>query len=121
MKTTPIDTEIDNLVMFPSSKNFRRAEDDLTDPMMDLLNEYSHMTDADLPEHLDERFEESFDEGMAFGSLEAFMARNQIQESLTPDDKLINLINERIESIKDAKQRIKFYLDEIEMFMPRRN
>ena len=38
MKTTPIDTEIDNLVMFPSSKNFRLDDNDLSDPIMDLLN-----------------------------------------------------------------------------------
>ena len=79
------------------------------------------MTDADLPEHLDERFEESLEDDTAFGSLEAFMARNQNQAVLSADDKLINLINERINSIKDAKQGINFYLEEIEMFLPRRH
>ncbi len=121
MITTPDDNEIDNLVMFPSSKNFMLDEDeddDLSDPLMDLLNEYSHMTDAD---HLDERFEDSLEDDTIFGSLEAFMARNKNENVLTPDDKLINLINNRIKSIKDTKQRIKFYLEEIEMFMPRRH
>lgn len=119
MKTTLSTTENDNLVMFPSAKNFP-VEADLKDPMYDLLNEYSDMTDADIPAHLDERFEEALEVDTAFGSLEAFMNRHQAQEVLTPDDKLVKLINSRIEAIAEAKQRIKFYLDEIEMFLPRR-
>ena len=121
MKTTSVNTETDNLVMFPSSKNYAvEVEVDLKDPMVDLLNEYSHMTDADIPNHLDDRFEDSLEDDTAFGSLEAFMNRNQVQESLTPDDKLVRLINERMDAIAEAKARIKFYLDEIEMFLPRR-
>lgn len=121
MKTTSVNTETDNLVMFPSSKNYAvEVEVDLKDPMVDLLNEYSHMTDADIPSHLDDKFEDSLEDDTAFGSLEAFMNRNQTQESLTPDDKLVRLINERMDAIAEAKARIKFYLDEIEMFLPRR-
>ncbi|MBC7714217.1 MAG: hypothetical protein H7177_12810 [Rhizobacter sp.] len=120
MKTTSLTTETDNLVMFPSAKNFA-VEADLSDPMADLLNEYSNMTDADIPGHLDDRFEENdLEDESAFGSLEAFMNRNQTAEILTPDDKLVKLINEKMEAIAEAKQRIKFYLDEIEMFLPRR-
>ena len=124
MKTTSQNiNETDNLVLFPSAKNFQQAAD-LSDPMMDLLNEYSHMTDADIPTHLDERFEGEFEDELEdetiFGSLEAFMARNQNQEGLTPDDRLVKLINERMQAITEAKERIKFYLDEIDMFLPRR-
>jgi hypothetical protein len=124
MKTTSQNiNETDNLVLFPSAKNFHK-EEDLTDPMMDLLNEYSHMTDSDIPTHLDERFEDALEDALEddtiFGSLEAFMARNQNQEGLTPDDKLVKLINERMQAITEAKERIKFYLDEIDMFLPRR-
>ena len=119
MKTTSLTTEIDNLVLFPSAKNFA-VEADLSDPMVDLLNEYSEMNDADIPDHLDDRFENELEDESAFGSLEAFMNRHQSQETLTPDDKLVNLINSRLEAIADAKARIKFYLDEIEMFLPRR-
>ncbi len=121
MKTTPLNTENDNLVMFPSAKNFLlegRLDD--SDPVMDLLNEYSHMSEDDLPAHLDDRFEELLEDDTAFGSLEAFMARNQNLEALTPDDKLIKLINDRLHSIAEAKERIKFYLEEIEMFLPTR-
>lgn len=116
MKTTSLTTETDNLVMFPSAKNFA-TDDHLPDPMVDILNEYSDMTDADIPAHLDDRFE---DNAPVYGSLEAYMARNNTEEALTPDDKLVKLINERIEGIAEAKARIKFYLDEIEMFLPRR-
>lgn len=134
MKTNSRDDEGHNLVMFPSSKNFKI---DLTcveagpDPLHELINEYSHITDLEIPSHLDDRFEigleEDFDgelkddlEGDAFDSLEAFMNRHQRGEVLSPDDKLVKMINERIQAIKDAKERIKFYLDEIDMFLPSR-
>lgn len=134
MKTSSTEDNNHNLVMFPSSKNFKI---DLTgvdvgdDPLYDLLNEYSHVEDSDLPEHLDERFEIALEEnfhpqfedeldGDAFHSLEAFMNRAQHTEGLSPDDKLIQLINDRIQGIKDAKDRIKFYLDELDMFLPSR-
>ena len=121
MKTTSLTNETDNLVLFPSAKNYAvELESDLSDPMVDILNEYSHMTDSDIPTHLDDRFENDLEDTTAFGSLEAFMNRHQSNESLTPDDKLVKLINERLEAIAEAKQRIKFYLDEIEMFLPRR-
>lgn len=124
MKTTSQNiNETDNLVLFPSAKSFQK-EAELSDPMMDLLNEYSDMTDADIPTHLDERFEgdleDELEDETIFGSLEAFMARNQNQEGLAPDDKLVKLINERMQAITEAKERIKFYLDEIDMFLPRR-
>ncbi len=122
MKTTTLTTETDNLVLFPSAKNFP-LEENLRDPVVDLLNEYSHMTDADIPNHLDDRFEtleNELEDETSFGSLEAFMNRHQNNDNLTPDDKLVKLINDRMESIAEAKSRIKFYLDEIEMFLPKR-
>jgi hypothetical protein len=126
MKTTTQTTETDNLVLFPSTKNHVVAEN-LQDPMHDLLNEYSHMSDEDIPAYLDDRFaidetEElsSLSEDGAFDSLDAFMNRHQTKEAQSPDDKLIALINERMSAIAEAKERIKFYLSEIEMFHPRR-
>jgi len=110
-----------NLVMFPASKNFKvDPEDHLgADPLHDLLHEYSHVREEDIPSYLDDRFElEMLEDSDAFDSLEAFMNRHQRQEVITPDDKLAGLINERLDAIKEAKARIKFYLDEIEMFLP---
>lgn len=122
--------ETNNLVLFPASKNYSIDSDlnDLNDPMMDLLNEYAHITDDQIPSYLDDRFydeaeaetEIELDESAIFGSLEAFMTRNQDQVQLTPDDKLAKTIHEKMEAINEARQKIKFYLDEIEMFLPRR-
>lgn len=115
-----------NLVMFPSSKNFKidlSALEAGSDPLHELLNEYSHLSDEDLPNYLDERFEVDQDDDDAedaFHSLEAFMSRNLRSETLSPDDKLVKMINDRLLDIKEAKERIKFYLDEIEMFLPSR-
>lgn len=118
-----------NLVMFPSSKNYKVNLEDVNharDPLYDLLHEYSHVKEEDIPSYLDDRFEvemlaeEAILDGDAFDSLEAFMNRHQRGDVLTPDDKLVKLINDRIEAIKEAKDRIKFYLDEIEMFLPSR-
>lgn len=123
------ESENKNLVMFPASKNFKVDLEDRDlgrDPLQDLLHEYSHVRDEDIPSYLDDRFElelleteqELLEDGDAFDSLEAFMNRNQRSEVVTPDDKLIHMINERIESIKEARARIKFYLEEIELFLP---
>jgi len=134
MNTSSRDGENQNLVMFPSSKNFKVDLGNASmghDPLYDLINEYSHVRDEDIPDSLDNRFEreleEDFDsilqnelDGDSFDSLEAFMNRNQRGESLSPDDRLARLINDRLEAIKEAKARIKFYLDEIEMFLPSR-
>jgi hypothetical protein len=121
MKTSlTTDVETDNLVLFPSAKNFE-VKSDLTDPMDDLLNEYSNIHDADIPNHFDDRFElNDFVDDTAFESFEAFMNRGQSASTLTPDDKLVKLINDRLDAIAEIKARIKFYLDEIEMFLPRR-
>jgi hypothetical protein len=131
MKTvTHEEMENNNLVMFPASKNFKVDLQEVNlghDPLSDLLNEYSHIKDEDIPSHLDDRFdlellqeelEMEFDGDDAFDSLEGFMNRHQRGESLTPDDKLVKFINDRIDAIAEAKARIKFYLDEIEMFLP---
>ncbi len=115
----------ENLVMFPAAKNFK-IESHLhirsADPIDDLLSEFSHFKDEDIPLFDDERFddEDDLDIDQSFYSLEAFMNRHQIGNVQTPDDRLIALINERLDAISVAKERIKFYLEEIEMFMPRK-
>lgn len=119
------DNENMNLVMFPASKNFKVDPEDRhlgKDPLHELLHEYSHVRDEDIPSYLDDRFELELleEEADAFDSLEAFMNRHQTKEVASPDDKLASAINERIEAILEARARIKFYLDEIEMFLPAR-
>lgn len=124
MKTNSYEDEIQNLVMFPSSKNFKidlSAVESGNDPVDALLNEFSHISEDQFP--LEENFELNFEDeldGDTFHSLEAFMNRHQRGESLSPDDRLINMINDRLLAIKEAKERIKFYLDEIDIFLPSR-
>lgn len=118
MNTTSLTTETDNLVLFPSSKNFpveKLEEIEQGDPMFDILNEFSDATLESEVFGLEALVEET-----TYGSLEEFMNRQKGEGSLTADDKLVLLIDERIEQIDEARARIKFYLDELEMFLPRR-
>jgi DnaJ-domain-containing protein 1 len=124
MKTVLKNEEIDNLVLFPSAKNFPIKES-LSDPLYELLNEYSHLTDDDIPNFLDDRFEDEIlnvqdESDEIYPSLEAFMNRHKREDVLSPDEKLAKKINAQIEAINDAKERIKFYLEEIDIFLPRR-
>lgn len=132
MKSNSSDEQINhNLVMFPASRNFKpdlRALEIGPDPLHDLLNEYSHVHEDDFPDCSDDRFETEINseinndelDGDVFHSLEAFMNRNSRGESQGPDVSLAKLINDRIEAIMDAKARIKFYLEEIDLFLPSR-
>ncbi len=104
--STPTRNEDSNLlIMFPASKNFAVEE----------VGSY------ELPKFLDERFDNDEIEILeeeTFPSLEAFMNRNNKAETLTKDDQLVLKINEQMKLIAEANERIKFYMDEIEMFMP---
>jgi hypothetical protein len=106
--------------MFPSAKNFPMREM-LSDPLHDLLNEYTPY----YPDHTDTRFptEDSADEedmDDTYPSLEAYMNRHKRDMAMTPDDRLVQKINQQLEAIQVLKDRVKFYLDEIEMFLPRK-
>ena len=123
MKATPLDEqEVRNLVMFPSAKNFPMREM-LSDPLSDILSEYTPY----YPDHTDERFESEEIEEMAddseehYHSLEAFMNRHKREMAMTPDDRLVMKINQQMVAIQNLKDRIKFYMDEIEMFLPRKH
>jgi hypothetical protein len=94
--------------MFPASKNFPVEE------TMDLT----------IPNFEDERFDNDEIEVLEseiYPSLEAFMNRNQKTEAMSPDDQLILKINTQIEMISEAKERLKFYLDELDIFMPKKH
>jgi len=127
MNTPSLTTETDNLVLFPSSKNFpsekgENLSDDsqLEDPMLDLLMEFSNLSEADLMaiEGLEAKGINEEETDKIYDSLEAYMNRNKSLETLSEDDRLALLIDERIGQIHEARARIKFYLDEIEMFLP---
>jgi hypothetical protein len=121
MKSTANGEEGRNLVMFPSAKNFPMREM-LSDPLHDILSEYAPY----YPDHTDERFhsevvEEEDDADEMYPSLEAFMNRHKRDMALTPDDRLMQKINRQLMAIQDLKDRIKFYMEEIEMFLPRKH
>jgi hypothetical protein len=92
--------------------------------LIDLMNQVAEMAaDKNMKVEISKhKFddEDDLDIDQSFYSLEAFMNRHQIGNVQTPDDRLIALINERLDAISVAKERIKFYLEEIEMFMPRK-
>ncbi|RPJ78632.1 MAG: hypothetical protein EHM20_03450, partial [Alphaproteobacteria bacterium] len=65
MNTSSRDDENQNLVMFPSSKNFKIDLSNSAighDPLYDLINEYSHIRDEEIPDHHDGRFERELEE-----------------------------------------------------------
>ncbi len=120
MNTPSANNEIDNLVLFPSSKNFPLDPlevEKYDDPMMDLLLEFSDIKEEDLA-HIEKL--ETEESELNFDSLEAYMNRHQPTMTLSEDDRLVLMIDERIGQIHEARARIKFYLDELEMFLPRR-
>lgn len=106
--STQMRTEESNLlIMFPASKHYAVEE----------IATYS------TPNFLDERFDNDeieISENEIFPSLEAFMSRNKPVEQVTKDDLLVSKINEQMKMISEANERIKFYMDEIEMFMPKK-
>lgn len=122
MNSNTTNTEDNNLVMFPSAKNFLKV-DTAHDLVDGLLNEFSHLTDDDIPSYLDDRFDDlEIDiEEQTFESLEAFMNRNKALMAKEDREDHLDAIESTLAEIAETKNRIKFYLDEIEMFLPRRN
>ncbi len=107
-----------NLVMFPAAKNFPMREL-LSDPLNDILDEYTPY----YPHHTDERFpieEDDEDTDDLYPSLDAFMNRHKQEMAMTPDDRLVQKINQQLVAIQSLKERIKYYMDEIEMFLPKK-
>jgi hypothetical protein len=107
MNTVKEQNESNVLVMFPASKNF---------PIEDF-------TLDNFPNFNDERFDNdeielSTDE--TFDSLDAFMNRHKKMEFSSPDDQLVKKIEDQMQMISEAKAKIKYYLEEIELFLPNR-
>lgn len=113
--------ENDNLIMFPASKNFLKV-DRAHDLVESLLNEFAHISDEDIPSYLDDRFDdvERDIEVQTYQSLEAFMNRHNVSDLIETkvEDERLECIQMKLEEIKETRKRLKFYLDEIEMFLP---
>lgn len=103
MKKDKNSQEKDNLVMFPSAKNYPIFDEEiLSDPLQELLDEFSDI-EIDLDEHYDDlELEEVPD-------YEPLVSRGQQV-----------LMAEKIALIKDTQKRIKYLLDEIELYLPRK-
>ncbi len=105
MNTLKEQSESNVLVMFPASKNF---------PIEDFTLE-------NFPSYNDERFDNDEIElgsDEVFESLDAYMNRHKKMEFSTPDDLLIKKIEDQMNLISEAKAKIKYYLEEIELFLP---
>lgn len=123
MNTNNTNSDDNNLIMFPASKNFLKVDraHDLVDS---LLNEFSHMSDEDIPSYLDDRFDEVDREieVQTYESLEAFMNRNKAQiNQILNKETHVDSIQGTLDEIKEIKARIQFFLDEIDMFLPNRH
>ena len=92
-----------NLVMFPSAKNFPIFDEDiLNDPLQELLDEFSDI-DIDLDETYDDI---DFDYG------------HELAPELVKGDH--SLVAEKIALLKETQKRIKYLIDEIELYLPRK-
>ena len=100
-------SEDNNLVLFPSSKNYPIFdEESLSDPLQELLDEFSDI-DIDLDETYDDLDFRDFEEECP--EFEALMNRGQKA-----------LLAEKVNLLKETQQRIKYLLDEIELYLPRK-
>ncbi len=113
----------DNLIMFPSSKNF---------PPVGALGE------AGMEFYLDDKLKnldlndstlefEDLDDSLRYSSFEEYMNRhnlgletkvNAVDENRQEALKI--LLQEQIKLINETKAQMKYYLDEIDMFLPKR-
>ena len=96
-------TAENNLVMFPSAKNFPIFDEDiLNDPLQELLDEFSDI-DIDLEENYDD-----FDLGNG----------HELAPELVKGEH--SLVAEKIALLKETQKRIKYLIDEIELYLPRK-
>ncbi|OUR97245.1 hypothetical protein A9Q84_13040 [Halobacteriovorax marinus] len=100
----------DNLVLFPSAKNYSVESSgayDPTDPLEDLLNEFSHLpNEDDINLGFEDEEEEELDCQPAVKKL------GQIDRIL--------LIHRQLKDLEDTTLRIKYLIDEIDDFLPKR-
>ncbi|CBW26378.1 hypothetical protein BMS_1522 [Halobacteriovorax marinus SJ] len=103
-----IQNSADNLVMFPAAKNFpveTSSEQELinNDPLEALLNEFAHIPSQDEIYDEDELIEESAPVQKKLGQLERIL-----------------LIHQQLKKLEDTTQRMKYLIDEIEDFLPKK-
>jgi len=101
--------KIDNLVLFPAAKNYSLESSgayDPNDPLEDLLNEFSHLPNEDDINLSHEDEEEELECQPKVKKL------GQIERIL--------LIHTQLKELEDATLRIKYLIDEIDDFLPKK-
>jgi hypothetical protein len=97
-------TDDNLLVMFPASKNFP-VEDLIEDPLEELLLEFADLTDDE---------EEDIHENALH--VEALM----VEDVLTKNRHQNELLKDQIRLLEETSLRMKYLLDEIELYLPKK-
>ncbi len=123
--TTTTKDQIDNLVMFPSAKNFPPVGT-MSEVGIDFYLEENRLNlEQDLNDF--DSLNASMNDSLKYSSFEEYMNRHtmglntemgSVEENRNQAMKL--LVQEQLRTIEEAKAQIKYYLDEIEMFLPKR-
>jgi len=100
-------TDDNLLVMFPASKNFPVESLSIEDPLEELLLEFSHFQDDDEDE---EDIHQNALEAEAL-MVEDILKKNRHQNELVKD---------QIKLLEETSQRMKYLLDEIELYLPKK-
>lgn len=90
--------------MFPASKNYPVSDLMIDDPLEELLMEFSHLQDE----------EDDLEENIL--QAEALMAEEVFKQHRDQAD----LIQEQIRLLEETSLRMKYLLDEVELYMPKK-
>ncbi|MBT3585156.1 MAG: hypothetical protein HN509_09625 [Halobacteriovoraceae bacterium] len=101
----------DNLVLFPSSKSFPES-DGLSDPLDELLNEFSHVSDEDLGLAPEPQTEPEPVQMRSIGE--------QVKWNELSPERLMGELKNQIEALQEAHERIEYYIADIETHLPSR-
>ncbi|MDC1174424.1 hypothetical protein OAT67_03465 [Bacteriovoracaceae bacterium] len=106
MKQPENQSDVENVVMFPASAHFDHLEDTFSD-----MDEYSELKD---PDHAKIEFSST-------SSLEKTLIDELAGHSNEEQQNFyLSTLKDDLKYLKEAQQRIKFYLDELEIFIPKK-
>lgn len=101
-------TDDNLLVMFPASKNFPVEELSIEDPLEELLLEFSHFQDDDFEDD-DDIYENAM-------HAEALMVEDILKKNQHQNE----LLRDQMSLLEEASMRMKYLLDEIELYLPKK-
>ncbi len=100
-------TDDNLLVMFPASKNFPVDELSIEDPLEELLAEFSQFQDED------EDDEDIYENAL---HAEALMVEDVLKKNRHQNE----LLKDQIKLLEETSLRMKYMLDEIELYLPKK-